>query len=62
MEPDHTTLARAVSANGKTALLSLIFTGPLVFDLTSRVAGLPLPRIDDGAFAANQSLNKRRWQ
>jgi hypothetical protein len=31
----------------------LIFTGPLVFDWRRRVRGLPVPRLDDGALAAN---------
>jgi hypothetical protein len=50
-----------VSANGKEPLLPLIFTGPLVFNWRRRVAGLPLPRIDDGALAANQPLDKARF-
>lgn len=50
-----------VAANGKSPLLPLIFTGPLVFNWTRRVAGLPLPRIDDGALAANQPLDRSRF-
>lgn len=50
-----------VETNGKTPVLPLIMTGPLVFNWTRRVAGLPLPRIDDGALAANQPLDKARF-
>jgi hypothetical protein len=38
---------------GVEARLPLIFTGPLVFDWRRRVKGLPVPRLDDGALAAN---------
>lgn len=54
-----------VATNGKSPLLPLIFTGPLVLNWTRRIAGLPFPRIDDGALAANQPLNLsrfRRWR
>ena len=40
--------------------LPIIFTGPLVFDWTRRVKGLPLPRLDDGALAQNYPLNLGR--
>jgi hypothetical protein len=53
-----------VSVNGNLTQLPLIVTGPLVLNWTSRRAGLPLPRIDDGALAANQPLDVarfRRW-
>jgi hypothetical protein len=43
----------------------IIFTGPLVFDWTRRVRGLPLPRIDDGALAQNYPLSLdrlNRWR
>ena len=55
---------RRLSAYGKEPLLPLIFTGPLVFNWTRRIAGLPVPRIDDGALSANQKLDNsrfRRW-
>ena len=54
-----------VEANGKQMQLPLIFTGPLVFNWTRLVKGLPVPRIDDGALAANQPLDAarfRRWR
>src|SRR4051794_26596830 len=41
--------------------LPLIFTGPLVFNWTRRIKGVPVPRIDDGALTANQSLDKARF-
>ncbi len=54
-----------VAANGREPLLPLIFTGPLVFNWTRRIGGLPVPRIDDGALTANQALDAprfRRWR
>ena len=45
--------------------LPIIINGPLVFDWTRRVRGLPIPRLDDGALAANYPLQMarfRRWQ
>lgn len=50
-----------VSTNGNDALLPLIFTGPLVFNWTRRIAGLPFPRIDDGALTATQPLDTARF-
>ncbi len=40
--------------------LPLIMTGPLVFNWTRRVRGLPLPRLDDGALVASQPLDVAR--
>ncbi|HKP45000.1 MAG TPA: hypothetical protein VJT50_00245 [Pyrinomonadaceae bacterium] len=43
----------------------VIFDGPLVFDWSRRAHHLPVPRIDDGALAANYplTLNRfRRWK
>lgn len=54
-----------VAVNGNDPVLPLIFTGPLVFNWTRRIAGLPFPRIDDSALAANQPMNAarfRRWR
>jgi len=39
----------------------IIFTGPLVFDWTRRVRGLPIPRMDDGALAQNYPLSRARF-
>lgn len=41
--------------------LPFIFTGPLVFDWTRRVRGLPIPRLEDGALAQNYPLNMNRF-
>ncbi|HEY0546871.1 MAG TPA: hypothetical protein VGC91_15935 [Pyrinomonadaceae bacterium] len=40
--------------------LPVIFTGPLVFNWRRRVRGLPVPRLDDGALTANQTLDLAR--
>ncbi len=53
---------RRLAANGKQPLLPLIFTGPLVFNWTRRIAGLPIPRIDDGALSANRNLDGARYR
>ncbi|MBV9242103.1 MAG: hypothetical protein JO314_08855 [Acidobacteria bacterium] len=53
-----------LGTNGKQPQLPLIMQGPLVFNWTRTVRGIPVPRIDDGALAANQDLNGprfRRW-
>jgi hypothetical protein len=50
---------------GEKAALPIIFTGPLVFDWTRRVRGLPIPRLDDGALAQNYPLSLdrlNRWR
>ena len=51
---------RAVEIFGKKAQLPLIFTGPLVFNWTRRVKGLPVPRLDDGALVSNQPSDLAR--
>jgi hypothetical protein len=54
-----------ITAGGKQPQLPLIFTGPLVFNWTRTIKGIPVPRIDDGALAANQRLDDarfRRWK
>lgn len=56
---------RQVRAFGNQPQLPLIFTGPLVFNWTRRIKGLPFPRLEDGALAANQPLDLarlKRWQ
>ena len=42
--------------------LPIIINGPLVFDWTRRVRGLPIPRIDDGALARNYPLKMERFE
>ncbi len=39
----------------------IIFTGPLVFDWSRRIHGLPIPRMDDGALAQNYPLSLARF-
>lgn len=55
---------RRVAVNGKQPQLPLIFTGPLVFNWTRTIRGIPIPRIDDGALTANQPADiarLKRW-
>lgn len=51
---------RAVGIFGNQPQLPLIFTGPLVFNWTRRIKGLPVPRIDDGALVYNQPTDLAR--
>ena len=53
--------AMAPHSNGSGPQLPLIFTGPLTFNWTRRIKGLPVPRIDDGALTANQRLDVARF-
>jgi hypothetical protein len=46
---------------GDTLSLPIIFNGPLVFDWTRKVYGLPVPRIEDGALAVNYPLSMHRF-
>lgn len=53
-----------LGSNHHVPQLPVIMQGPLVFDWTRTVKGVPVPRIDDGALAANQGLADsrfRRW-
>jgi hypothetical protein len=45
---------------GDKPVLPIIFTGPLVFDWSRRIKGIPIPRIDDGALAQNYPLSLGR--
>lgn len=47
---------------GKTMSWPVIFNGPLVFDWTRRVHGLPVPRLEDGALAGNYPLSLNRFE
>jgi hypothetical protein len=60
-EPVPHRRGNSVASNGKQLGLPLIFTGPLVFNWTRRIKGLPVPRIDDGALTANQPLDAARF-
>ena len=51
---------RAVEVFGNQPQLPLIFTGPLVFNWTRRIKGLPVPRLEDGALVHNQSSDLAR--
>ena len=52
---------RRVRVNGNEPVLPLIFTGPLVFNWTRRIKGIPVPRLDDGVLAANQPADIARF-
>ena len=55
----------SMRVNGILPELPLIFTGPLVFNWTRKIKGLPVPRIDDGALVSSQSMDSarfRRWR
>ena len=55
---------RRVSVFGNQPELPLIFTGPLILNWTRRIKGLPVPKLDDGALAANHppdAARFRRW-
>lgn len=51
----------SVAVCGNKPLLPLIFTGPLVFNWTRRIKGLPVPRLDDGALVHNQPMDIARF-
>jgi hypothetical protein len=50
----------SVRVNGNQPQLPLIFTGPLVFNWTRKVKGIPVPRIEDGALVHNQPMDLAR--
>ena len=52
---------KRLSVNGNAHQLPLIFTGPLVFNWTRTIKGIPVPRVEDGALTANQGLNAARF-
>ena len=49
-----------VEVFGNKPQLPLIFTGPLIFNWTRRIKGLPIPQIDNGALSHNQPGNLAR--
>ena len=51
---------KRVATFGNPPQLPLIFTGPLVFNWTRRIKGIPVPRLDDGGLAENQPLDSAR--
>lgn len=52
---------KSVAVFGNKPQLPLIFTGPLIFNWTRRVKGLPVPRIEDGALTSNQPTDIARF-
>jgi hypothetical protein len=54
-------IGKRVRVNGNNAALPLIFTGPLVFNWTRRLKGIPVPRLEDGALVANQTADLARF-
>ncbi len=50
-----------VKTFGNQPQLPLIFTGPLVFNWTRRIKGIPVPRLDDGALVDNQLTDLARF-
>lgn len=53
---------RRVEINGKFPQLPLIFTGPLVFNWSRRIKGLPVPRVSDGGLVYNQPMDLARFK
>jgi hypothetical protein len=63
-EPIPHRKGKNVKVRGNSPQLPLIFTGPLVFNWTRLVNGIPIPRIEDGCLSSQQSLDLsrfRRW-
>lgn len=53
-----------LEVGGREPILPMMVTGPLVFNWTRTLKGIPVPRIDDGALTKNQSMDLarlRRW-
>lgn len=61
VEPIPHKKGERVAVSGKKPQLPLIFTGPLVFNWTRRIKGLPVPRLDDGALVYNQPMDIARF-
>lgn len=56
---------KSVEAGRNHLQLPLIFTGPLVFNWTRTIKGLPVPRLEDGSLVYNQPMDLarfRRWK
>ena len=51
---------KSVAVNGSEPQLPLIFTGPLVFNWTRRIKGLPVPGIETGALSENYPMDLAR--
>lgn len=57
----HRTGAR-LAVGGSMPETPVILTGPLVFYFPQRFGGIPLPRLDDGVMAANQTYSWSRFK
>lgn len=51
-----------VKVRGNLPQLPLIFTGPLIFNWTRLINGIPFPRIDDGCLSSQQTLDLARFK
>ena len=52
---------KSVEAGRGSTQMPLIFTGPLVFNWTRRIKGVPVPRLEDGALVHNQPMDLARF-
>lgn len=52
---------KRLSTGGGQLQLPLIMQGPLVFNWTRTIKGIPVPRIEDGALTAAQGLTRERF-
>ncbi|MBS1794814.1 MAG: hypothetical protein JSS81_13220 [Acidobacteria bacterium] len=52
---------RALAVGRRQMQFPLIFTGPLVFNWTRTIKGLPVPRLEDGALVHNQPMDLARF-
>jgi len=52
---------RSLEAGRNHLQLPMIFTGPLVFNWTRAVKGIPVPRLEDGALVYNQPMDLARF-
>lgn len=52
---------KSVEVGQNNLQLPLIFQGPLVFNWTRTIKGMPVPRIEDGALVSNQPMDLARF-
>jgi hypothetical protein len=52
----------AIRVNQGEMKLPIIFQGPLVFNWTRKINGIPVPRLDDGALVENQFSDLKRFK
>ncbi|MBK7704645.1 MAG: hypothetical protein IPJ30_02415 [Acidobacteria bacterium] len=53
---------KPVGTGARSLQFPLIFQGPLVFNWTRQIKGIPVPRIEDGALVANQPMDLARFE